>query len=150
MYSSHFRATIGLGGRVFANGLGNLGSIPGCVIPKTLKMVLDTSLLYTPQYKIRIKGKWSNPGKGLVLSPTPQYCRYWKGNLLVTLNYGRQLYLHMICKHILLITFLTEPKLIHLHTVKWFQVLLSITNNSIKQLFIYTQLNGQTVLFQTN
>ena len=36
---------IGLVGRVFANGPGNLGSIPGCVIPKTLKMVLDTSLL---------------------------------------------------------------------------------------------------------
>ena len=30
---------IGLVGRVFANGLGDLGSIPGCVIPKTLKMV---------------------------------------------------------------------------------------------------------------
>ena len=28
---------------VFANGTGDLGSIPGCVIPKTLKMVLDTS-----------------------------------------------------------------------------------------------------------
>ena len=27
-----------------------------CVIPKTLKMVLDTSLLNTQQYKVRIKG----------------------------------------------------------------------------------------------
>ena len=44
-------------GRVFANGLGELGSIPGRVISKTLKMVLDTSLLNTQQYKIRIKGK---------------------------------------------------------------------------------------------
>ncbi len=34
-------------GRVFANGPGDLGSIPGCVIPKTLKRVLDTSLLKT-------------------------------------------------------------------------------------------------------
>ena len=32
-------------------------SIPGRVIPKTLKMVLDTSLLNTQQYKVRIKGK---------------------------------------------------------------------------------------------
>ena len=48
---------IGLGGRVFANGLGDLGSIPGCVIPETLKMVLDASLLNTQQYKVRIKGK---------------------------------------------------------------------------------------------
>ena len=44
-------------GRVFANGLGDLGSIPGRVIPKTIKMVLDTSLLNTYQYKVRIKGK---------------------------------------------------------------------------------------------
>ena len=37
----------GLVGGVFANGPGDLGSIPGCVIPKTLKMVLDASLLNT-------------------------------------------------------------------------------------------------------
>ena len=33
------------------------GSIPGRVIPKTLKMVLDTSLLNTQHYKVRIKRK---------------------------------------------------------------------------------------------
>ena len=43
--------------RVFANGPGDLSSIPGRVIPKTLKMVLDTSLLNTQLYKVRIKGK---------------------------------------------------------------------------------------------
>ena len=43
--------------RVFANDLGDLGSIPGRVIPKTLKMVLDTSLLNTQQYQVRIEGK---------------------------------------------------------------------------------------------
>ena len=48
---------IGLVGRVFANGPGDLGSIPHRVIPKTLKMVLDTSLLNTQQYKACIKGK---------------------------------------------------------------------------------------------
>ena len=48
---------IGLVGRVFANGLGDLGSILGRVIPKTFKMVLDTALLNTQQYKVRIKGK---------------------------------------------------------------------------------------------
>ena len=48
---------IGLVGRVFTNGLEDLGSIPGRVIPKTLKMVLDTSLLNTQHYKVRIKGK---------------------------------------------------------------------------------------------
>ena len=40
---------------MFANGLGDLGSILGSVIPKTLKMVLDTSLLNTQQYKVRVK-----------------------------------------------------------------------------------------------
>ena len=38
---------IGQVGRMFANGPGDRGSIPGRVIPKTLKMVLDTSLLNT-------------------------------------------------------------------------------------------------------
>ena len=48
---------IGLVGRVFTNGPGDLGSIAVHVIPKTLKMVLDTSLLNIQQYKVRIKGK---------------------------------------------------------------------------------------------
>ena len=39
---------------------------------------------------------------------------------------------------------------IHKSKVKWFQVLLCIPNNSIKhQSFVCTQLNEQTVLFQT-
>ena len=42
---------------MFANGPGDLGSIPGHVIPKTLKMVLDTALLNTQHYKVWIKGK---------------------------------------------------------------------------------------------
>ena len=49
--------TRGLVGRALANGLGDLGSIPGRIIPKTLKMVLDTFLLNTQQYKVCIKGK---------------------------------------------------------------------------------------------
>ena len=54
----------------------------------------------------------------------------------------------MICKYILLIAFLNESKLICLHTVKWFQVLLCISKNSIKhQSFVYTQLNDQMLLF---
>ena len=48
---------IGIIVRMFTNGLGDLGSIPGRVIPKTQKMVLDASLLNTQHYKVRIKGK---------------------------------------------------------------------------------------------
>ena len=44
-------------GRVFANGPGDLCSIPGRVIQKTLEMVLDTPLLNTQLYKVRNKGK---------------------------------------------------------------------------------------------
>ena len=36
---------------------GDLGSIPGHVIPKIFKMVFDTSLLTTRQYKVCIEGK---------------------------------------------------------------------------------------------
>ena len=43
--------------RVFVNGPGDLGSIQGRVIPKTFKMVLDTSLLNSQYYKVRIEGK---------------------------------------------------------------------------------------------
>ena len=48
---------IGQVGRVFANGPRNLGSVPGRIIPKTFKMVLDTSLLNTQQCKVCIKGE---------------------------------------------------------------------------------------------
>ena len=42
---------------VSAYSPGVLGSIPGHVIPKTLKMVLDSPLLNTQHYNVRIKGK---------------------------------------------------------------------------------------------
>ena len=55
---------------VFNNGLGDQGSILAQVIPKTQKMVLDTSWLNIQHYKAQIKDKWSNPGKE-VPSSTP-------------------------------------------------------------------------------
>ena len=96
-------------------------SIPGRVIPKTLKMVIDTSLLNNQQYKVCIKGKveqskerssvlpftyWKgsllialdyscqlySPGNGVAPSPTPWCSSYWKESLLVALVYGRHLY----------------------------------------------------------
>ena len=48
---------IGPASKVLANSPGDLGSILGRVIRKTLKMVLDISLLNTQQQKVRIKGK---------------------------------------------------------------------------------------------
>ena len=64
---------------------GDLGSIPGRVILKTLKMVFDTSLLNTQQYKLRFKGK--------VIQSWEKSSSYWKGSLLVALDYSRQIYL---------------------------------------------------------
>ena len=70
-----------LGVRVFANGPGDLGSIPGRLIPKTQKMVLDSSLLNTQHYKVRIKGKVEQSREGVAPSPTPWCSSYRKGSL---------------------------------------------------------------------
>ena len=59
---------IGLMSRVFASSPGDQGSIPGRVILKILKMVLDAALLNTQHYEVRVK--WSNPGNGVTPSPT--------------------------------------------------------------------------------
>ena len=42
-----FDWSIGLIGRMFANGLGDRDIIPGVVLPKKQKMALDTSYLHT-------------------------------------------------------------------------------------------------------
>ena len=57
--------------RVSANGLEHQGSIKDRVIPKTKKIVLDASLIYTRHLKARIKDKGSNTGKEIVPSPIP-------------------------------------------------------------------------------
>ena len=44
-------------GRVFTNDPGDLASVPGHIIPKTIKIVPDTSLLNTQHYKVWIKNK---------------------------------------------------------------------------------------------
>ena len=78
---------------MFASGPGDLGSIPGRIIPKTQKMVLDASLLNTQHYKAWIKGKVEQSREGVAPSTTHWCSSYRKGSLRVTLDYGRQLYL---------------------------------------------------------
>ena len=78
--------------RVFANGPGDLCSIPGRVIPKTQKIVLEASLLNTQHYKIGIN--WKQSRERGSASPTLRYCSYLKGSFPVTLDYGCQLYFH--------------------------------------------------------
>ena len=84
---------ISLMSRVFANGPGDPASIPSRVIPKTLKMVLDASLLNTHHYKV----KWGNSGNGVAPSPTPRCGSYWKGSFWVILDKGHQLDLLLLC-----------------------------------------------------
>ena len=51
-------------------------------------MVLDNSLLNAQHYKVLIKGKWRNPGKGVVPSPIPR-C------IWVILDYSWPTYLYI-------------------------------------------------------
>ena len=87
-------------GRVFANGPGDRRSIPGRVIPNTLKMVIDTSLLNTLQCKVRIKVKWSNPRKGVAPSlhigvVAIEKGAFWSPSTMVA-NFTLLIYLYMI------------------------------------------------------
>ena len=75
--------------REFANGLGNQGSIPGQVMPKTQKMLLNIQ-----NNKVWIKSKCINPEKGVVPFPRPWCSSYWKGSLRVDLNYGLPTYIY--------------------------------------------------------
>ena len=80
-------------------------SIPGRVIPKTQKMALDAASLNTQYYKLKVRVKWNNPGKGVAPSSILRCNSYWKGNLRVALDYGCQLYLYsyliqIICKQL--------------------------------------------------
>ena len=70
--SCHFFLAV----RVFASGPGDWGSIPGRVIPKTQKMVLDPSLINTQHYKYGSRVKWSNPEKVVVPFPTLRCSSY--------------------------------------------------------------------------
>ena len=73
--------------------MGDQGSIPGRVIPKTLKWYLTPPCLTLSNIKWGSRVTWSNPGKGVAPSPTSWCINYWKGSLLVALDYGRQLLL---------------------------------------------------------
>ena len=62
--------------RVFADGPGDQGSIPGQVIPKTQKMIIDATLLNTQHNKVSTKGKVEQCREGVAPSPKPWYGSY--------------------------------------------------------------------------
>ena len=59
-------------------GPGELGSVPGRVVPKTLKWYLISLCLILSNIRYVSRVKWTNPGKGVAPSPTPQCSSYWK------------------------------------------------------------------------
>ena len=69
-----------------ANGPGDQGSIPGRIVPKTKKMVLDATLLSTQHYKVWIKGKVEQSWEWSSALPTSRCSSYWKGSFRVTLR----------------------------------------------------------------
>ena len=112
--------------RVFVNGLGDLGSIPGRIIPKTLKMVLDNSLLNIQQYKVRIEGKVEQSREVAI-----EKGAFWLPS-------------SMIANFILLYIPIFQFRC----TVKKFQVFLFNTNNSIQHYsFVFIQLNGSVYCY---
>ena len=74
--------------RVFANGQRDRSSMPGRVILKNQKMVLDTSLLNTQYYKERIMGKSNNPLKRIILFASSRRSNGKKARW-VALDFGR-------------------------------------------------------------
>ena len=69
--------------RVFANGPGDLGSIPGRVIPKTQKWYLMPPYLTLSIIVYGSRVKWNDPGKGVAPSSTPRSSSYRKWSLRV-------------------------------------------------------------------
>ena len=127
-----FYEFIGLVGRVFANSQGDLGSIPGRVIPKTLKMVLDTSWLNTQQYKVRIKGKVEQSRERSIAPPlhvgvvTIEKGAFWSPSTTVANN-----------NYELLCNTNNLTSVICLHSFKW----ICIHDSWINSLLVFSFLN---------
>ena len=78
---------IGIMVRGFASCSEDRSSLPGRIMQKTKKLVLDASLLNTQHLKVRIKSEWSNPEKKGTAYPTPQCSFYWPFHNVVTYSY---------------------------------------------------------------
>ena len=70
-------------------------AMPWSSLTKDSKILLDASLLNIRLEKVRIKGKWSNFGKGVSPPPTAGCCSYWKVSVQVTLDHGRPIYIYI-------------------------------------------------------
>ena len=93
---------------------------------RLLKWYLIPHCLTLSNIKYVSREKWSNPGKEVAPSPAPQCSSYWKGSLLVPLDYCRQL---TITNYILSSNYFYLMIISYLNTALWLQVFLSNTNN---------------------
>ena len=84
--SWNLKRTIGLLSRMFTNGPGDRGSIPGWFIPKNQKIVLNATLQTLSIIKYGSRVKWSNSGNRVSSSSTLRCGSYWKGSLWFTLD----------------------------------------------------------------
>ena len=78
--------------RVFANGSEAGVQSPVESFQRLKKWYLVPPCLTLSIIRLGSRMKLSNPGNGVVPSPTPRCSSYWKGSLRVTLDYCRQLY----------------------------------------------------------
>ena len=146
----YFNRLIGLVGRLFANGLGDLGSIPGQVIPKTLKNgtwqhpCLTLSII---RYASRVK--WSNPGKEVAPFPSPRCSSYWKGSLLVILGYSRQL-TSTFCKIVFFTTFAIFKWVTTILSFFWVVIYLKTTDGRKQSYAIRLEAIPVNIIFYTS
>ena len=75
---------------MFANGPGDLGSIQRL---KKWYLMPPGLTLSIKKYGSRVK--WSSPGIGVALSPTPWCCSHRKGSLRVILDYCIYIYIYI-------------------------------------------------------
>ena len=110
-----------------ANGLGDLDTIPSHVIPKTLKMVSDTSLLNTQHYKVRIKGKGVAPSLHLSVVAIEKRA-FWSSSTMID-NFNNHSYLILIICTVVyfqILQFNTNNLYSIIHGIKYFYLILMI------------------------
>ena len=92
----HIPLLVGPVGRVFANDPGDLGSIPGHVITKTLKLYLIPPCFTISNIRYVSRVKWSNTGKGVASSTTPGVVAIEEGAFWTMVANFILLYLHIL------------------------------------------------------
>ena len=139
---------------VFVSGVRFYNFPPNIMICSSTSLLFDccvasgvfTMVMVTSNRRTKIRYGLSKRSWKIYVTPVKNK------NMDLFTNYLEYIFIHkyyMIYKQIFLIKFLNGPRLILLLSGKWFQVLLCISDRSIKyQSFVFTQLNYVAVLLQ--